>query len=72
MEWVETTARTVDEAKDLLLDQLGVDEQDAESGHGLDVPVFATRTLMRSLDDRVALARFVLDCAAALGSGRRG
>ena len=30
MEWVETTARTVDEAKDLLLDQLGVDEQDAE------------------------------------------
>ncbi|MCB1284137.1 MAG: Jag N-terminal domain-containing protein [Microthrixaceae bacterium] len=30
MEWVETTARTVDEAKDLLLDQLGVDQNDAE------------------------------------------
>lgn len=30
MEWVETTAKTVDEAKDLLLDQLGVDEQEAE------------------------------------------
>lgn len=30
MEWVETTAKTVDEAKDLALDRLGVDEQDAE------------------------------------------
>jgi spoIIIJ-associated protein len=30
VEWVETTARTVDEAKDAALDQLGVDEQEAE------------------------------------------
>ncbi|MEO6317731.1 MAG: RNA-binding cell elongation regulator Jag/EloR [Acidimicrobiales bacterium] len=30
MEWVETTGKTVDEAKDAALDQLGVDEQDAE------------------------------------------
>ena len=30
MEWVETTARTVEEAKDLALDQLGVAEDDAE------------------------------------------
>jgi len=30
MEWVETTARTVEEAKDLLLDQLGVDEPETE------------------------------------------
>lgn len=30
MEWVETTGRTVDEALDAALDQLGVDEQDAE------------------------------------------
>lgn len=30
MEWVETTARTVQEAKDLALDQLGVAEDDAE------------------------------------------
>lgn len=30
MEWVETTARTIDEAKDLALDQLGVSEDDAE------------------------------------------
>ncbi len=30
MEWVETTAKTVDEAKDLALDRLGVDETEAE------------------------------------------
>ena len=30
MEWVETTGKTVEEAKDLALDQLGVDHQDAE------------------------------------------
>jgi spoIIIJ-associated protein len=30
MEWVETTGRTIDEAKDAALDQLGVDEADAE------------------------------------------
>jgi spoIIIJ-associated protein len=30
MQWVETTGKTVDEAKDRALDQLGVDETDAE------------------------------------------
>jgi spoIIIJ-associated protein len=30
MEWVETTGRTVEDAKDSALDQLGVDENDAE------------------------------------------
>lgn len=30
MEWVETTARTIEEAKELALDQLGVDEDEAE------------------------------------------
>jgi spoIIIJ-associated protein len=30
VEWVETTGRSIDEAKDLALDQLGVDEQEAE------------------------------------------
>jgi spoIIIJ-associated protein len=30
MEWVETTGRTVEEAKDRALDQLGVDAEDAE------------------------------------------
>jgi spoIIIJ-associated protein len=30
MEWVETTGKTVEEAKELALDQLGVDQEDAE------------------------------------------
>lgn len=30
MEWVETTAKSVDEAKDLALDQLGIDHDEAE------------------------------------------
>src|SRR3954470_19195813 len=30
MEWVETTGKTVDEAKEAALDQLGVHEDDAE------------------------------------------
>ncbi len=30
MEWIETTAATVEEARELALDQLGVDESDAE------------------------------------------
>ena len=30
MEWVETTAKTLDEAKDLALDRLGVAADDAE------------------------------------------
>ena len=30
MEWVETTGRTVEEAKELALDQLGVADEDAE------------------------------------------
>lgn len=30
MEWVETTGRTIEEAKDAALDQLGVDESEAE------------------------------------------
>jgi spoIIIJ-associated protein len=30
MEWVETTGKTVEDAKEAALDQLGVDEQDAE------------------------------------------
>ena len=30
MEWVEITGRTVEEAKEAALDQLGVDTEDAE------------------------------------------
>jgi hypothetical protein len=30
MDWIETTGKTIDEAKEAALDELGVDEQDAE------------------------------------------
>src|SRR5688500_13644855 len=30
MEWVETTGKSIEEAKEAALDQLGVDEEDAE------------------------------------------
>ncbi|MFM8444346.1 MAG: Jag N-terminal domain-containing protein, partial [Methylococcus sp.] len=30
MQWIETTGQTVEEAKEVALDQLGVDEMDAE------------------------------------------
>ena len=30
MEWVETTGKTIDEAKERALDQLGVHEEDAD------------------------------------------
>lgn len=49
-----------------IIDALVIDEQDAAVAADIDVPVFATRTLMRSRDDRVRLARFVLDCAGRL------
>jgi len=49
-----------------LLDALIVDAGDAGAAAGLSKPVFSTDTLMRSLEDRVRLARFVLDTVARL------
>src|ERR1700738_465470 len=47
MEWVETTGRTVEEAKDSALDQLGVDENDAEF-EIIDEPKFGLFGRLRS------------------------
>jgi LPPG:FO 2-phospho-L-lactate transferase len=55
-----------------LIDGLVVDTRDATEAVDYGMPVFATRILMQTLDDRVSLARFVLDRAAQLrgpGSG---
>lgn len=49
-----------------LLDAIVVDVADADIAAELPIPVFATATLMTSLDDRIRLARFVLDSARAL------
>jgi LPPG:FO 2-phospho-L-lactate transferase len=49
-----------------LIDALIVDSADADAAHQIPIPVFSTATLMSSLDDRLRLARFVLDCARSL------
>jgi LPPG:FO 2-phospho-L-lactate transferase len=49
-----------------LVDALVVDESDLSNSAGLALPVFATRTLMKTLDDRDRVARFVLDCVRRL------
>ncbi len=49
-----------------LLDGFVLDEQDADSRHGLPVATVVTQTVMITLEDRVALARAVLEFLAAL------
>jgi LPPG:FO 2-phospho-L-lactate transferase len=49
-----------------LLDAIVVDSVDADAAKQVPIPVFSTATLMTSLDDRLRLARFVLDCARSL------
>ncbi len=52
-----------------LLDGYVLDEIDAGSVNGL--PVFVTRTLMKTLADRESLARVVLEAADSIGRQRR-
>lgn len=49
-----------------LLDAIVVDSADADAAHQIPIPVFSTATLMISPDDRIRLARFVLDRARSL------
>jgi LPPG:FO 2-phospho-L-lactate transferase len=49
-----------------LLDAIVVDSADADAARQVPIPVFATATLMISLEDRIRLARFVLERARAL------
>jgi LPPG:FO 2-phospho-L-lactate transferase len=49
-----------------LLDAMVVDSSDAGAAHQIPIPVFATATLMSSLEDRIRLAQFVLDRARSL------
>jgi LPPG:FO 2-phospho-L-lactate transferase len=49
-----------------LVDALVVDDSDLEAAQSLPLRVFATGTLMTRLEDRIRLARFVLDAARRL------
>ncbi len=49
-----------------LIDGLVVDSADADAASRIPLPVFATPTLMKTLEDRVRLARFVLARAREL------
>jgi len=54
-----------------LIDALIVDTSDSAETLGLGMPAYSTSTLMRTLEDRIRLARFVLRCAHELRSPRR-
>jgi LPPG:FO 2-phospho-L-lactate transferase len=45
-----------------LADALVVDSCDADAASQIPIPIFHTSTLMQSLEDRLRLGRFVLDC----------
>jgi LPPG:FO 2-phospho-L-lactate transferase len=49
-----------------LLDAIVVDSADAHAAREMPIPVFATATLMTSLEDRIRLAQFVLERARSL------
>jgi LPPG:FO 2-phospho-L-lactate transferase len=49
-----------------LLDGIIVDSADAQAAASLPIPTFATPTLMSSLEDRLRLAQFAMDCARSV------
>jgi LPPG:FO 2-phospho-L-lactate transferase len=49
-----------------LLDAIVVDSADVQAAAGIPIPVFSTATMMSTLEDRLRLARFTLDCARSL------
>ena len=65
---LEPSARAVAEWYGDLLDAYMVDHADAADMDGLHPRVTVTSTLMLTLADRDALARVVLDAAAAVGA----
>jgi LPPG:FO 2-phospho-L-lactate transferase len=67
---IEVTTASIARHYAGLIDALVIDSGDAAEAAGLALPVFTTATLMRTLADRDALARFTLDCGRGLG-GRR-
>jgi LPPG:FO 2-phospho-L-lactate transferase len=64
---VESSAAAIAAHYEGLIDALVVDTVDAADAARLSIPTFATPTLMKTLDDRVRLAEFVLARARELG-----
>ncbi len=54
-----------------LLDHIVVDATDGASAEGLPVPASVTRTLMQTLDDKIALARHCMAVCDELAAARR-
>lgn len=65
---LEISSATVARHYDGLIDAYVADLADADDVAGLDVPVTLAATLMRSLEDRIALARTVLAVADGLAA----
>jgi LPPG:FO 2-phospho-L-lactate transferase len=63
---VESSAAAIASHYAGLIDALVVDTVDAADAARLPIPTFATQTLMKTLDDRIRLARFVLGCVHKL------
>ena len=63
---IETSPRAIADHYGDLLDGLVIDEADRAGDLPTGLPTRATRTLMRSLDDREALARTTLEFADSL------
>ena len=55
-----------------LIDGLVIDQEDAAAACALDLPVLATQTLMRSLEDRERLAAATLEFAGGVRQRHRG
>ena len=68
---VEVDARAVCEHYAGLLDGFVVDEADAGLQDDVSVPIHVTNTVMRSLDDRIALAQACIAFCAQLAADRR-
>ena len=71
MEWVETTGRSVQEAKEAALDELGVDEVDAEfevlaeAQTGVTERDAAVRAAHEQLEAHLGTRRYRLACQIA-------
>lgn len=63
---IETSAQAIAAHYEGLVDALVVDVDDAQDAARIAIPSFATPTLMKTLEDRVRLARFVLERAREL------